>query len=145
MKPNFLLCSLIWFSILAFPACDHNDDHHMESEFEYHAHIHSPGIQDFHIGDVLEIDVDFESHTGMTIHHINVTIVALPGGDTLYTKPPDAHVHGESGSYQFVDHLDLNQDNGFMANGNYMLQARVWGHHDNPEEAMESVDFSILP
>ena len=59
-------------TVLTFIAC--KDDDPATSIYEYHAHIHSPDAADKHIGDTLAIEVEFESHTGEPVHHINVRI-----------------------------------------------------------------------
>lgn len=121
------------------------DDVAMEPEFDYHAHIHSPNTMAKHIDDVLHIDVEFESHTGMTVHHINVRIFNKATGVDVYNKPDDPHVHESSGTYPYEDDFSLSVANGVIADADYILEAKVWGHDDGVEEVMEQVEFHVEP
>lgn len=138
MKNTILLAFILLFMV----ACD-KDDH---STFEYHAHIHSPVAgTEFNQDDSLHIEVEFESHTNNTVHHINVKIVNSDNNQEVYNQPTDAHVHETSGKYEFHDKIRLDAASGFVKGGNYILRAKVWGHETGEEEEISEVGFKIKP
>lgn len=139
MKHIFL--SILTISIVLLIACEHNNDGPV-SIYEYHAHIHQPDSLAKNIGDTLEIEVEFESHTGQTIHHINVRIYDKATNAEVYNKPDEAHVHDSSGAYTFEDQFILSAANGLSA-GDWILEAKVWGEADGEEETSEQVEFHI--
>ena len=107
MKHFFLIA--IAFTLITVYACK---DDGPDSVFEYHAHIHNPSNADRVVGDTLPIEVEFESHTGMTIHHINVRIFNKSTLTEVYSQPAEAHVHDTSGAYTFEDVFILSAANG---------------------------------
>lgn len=127
-------------AVLTFIAC--KDDDPTPSVYEYHAHIHSPDTTDRHIGDTLAIEVEFESHTGEPVHHINVRIFNKSTNAEVYNKPDEAHVHDTSGAYTFEDLFVLSAANGLTA-GDWILEAKVWGESDGQEEISEQVEFHV--
>jgi hypothetical protein len=141
---KYLVLSLGLGCALAFTGCK-DDEEPVQPEFEYHAHVHSPDASDKHIGDTLHIEVQFESHTGTTVHHVNVRIYNKATGTEVYNAPDDAHVHASSGEYLFEDTLILSQLNGFMEHTTYVFEAKVWGHDDGVEETTEEVEFHVEP
>lgn len=115
-----------------------------ETEYEYHAHITSPSSDDKHMNDSIHISIDFESHSGETIHHINVRIVEKDSGTEVYNKPESAHIHTE-GSYLYHDHISLNGENGFNAHTDYILEAKIWGPDTGVQEVAETLEFHVHP
>jgi hypothetical protein len=138
MNKFFLMLAMV--AITFWIACKDEDD--PVDIYEYHAHIHSPGTDDKHLGDTLRIDVEFESHTGEPVHHINVRIVNLSTQAEVYNQPAEAHVHATSGVYVFEDEVVLSVANGF-GEGDWVLEATVWGHEEGIEEVSESVQFHV--
>jgi hypothetical protein len=67
--------------------------------YEYHAHIMQPSSADKHLGDILVIHVEFESHTGEAVEHINVRIFNKATNVVVYDQPSDAHLGIGSASY----------------------------------------------
>lgn len=126
-------------ALLTFIACK---DEEPTSIYEYHAHIHSPDTAEKHIGDTLAIEVEFESHTGEPVHHINVRIFNKATNTEVYNKPDEAHVHDTSGAYTFEDTFILSGANG-LTEGDWILEAKVWGESDGQEEISEQVEFHI--
>jgi hypothetical protein len=127
-------------------SCSDDDaDHSEDSKFEYHAHIHSPNADNKHVGDTLNIIVEFESHTGEPVHHINVTIYNKADKTVIYNMPTEAHVHGTSGSYEFNNIFILSNENGVTAHSDWVLEAKVWGETDGEEEETETVGFHVHP
>lgn len=112
------------------------------SIYEYHAQIHQPSAADKHIGDTLQIEVDFESHTGEPVHHINVRIFNKSTNVEVYNKPDEPHVHDVSGMHAFEDQFILSAANG-LSDGDWVLEAKVWGHEDGLEETTERVEFLV--
>jgi hypothetical protein len=109
--------------------------------FDYHAHVYSPDATEKHLGDNLHIDIEFESHTGAEVHHVNVRIFNAATQAEVYNLPVDPHVDTEV-SYTYQDDLVLSAANGF-AEGDWVLQAKVWGALDGEEEEVSTVNFHI--
>lgn len=141
---NILLFGF-FFMALIFSGCsdDEGDEHH--DDFEYHAHIHAPNSDDRHMEDMMHIEVLFESHSGMPVHHINVRIYNKSTEEEIYNKPDMAHVHETSGEYEFHDHLALTEANGFSAHSDWVLEAKVWGHEAGEGEEISTVEFHVHP
>jgi hypothetical protein len=131
--------------VFGMTSCEYEVAMMGQTEFDYHAHIHMPTDVNKHINDEMHIEIEFESHTGMTVHHVNVRIFNKLTGAELYNKPEDPHVHGSSGVYAYEDDVTLSEANGFNAHTDYVLEARVWAHEDGLEEVMEQVEFHIEP
>lgn len=112
-------------------------------DYSYHAHIHSPNTDKKVLGDTLDLEVDFESHSGQPIHHINVKLIDKINNDILYEKPTNAHVNATSGSYTFTDKLVLSSANGFSTGMDVIMQAKVWGENDGEGEELETVEFHV--
>jgi hypothetical protein len=125
--------------IMAY-GCSKDDTH--VAVFDYHAHIHSPDSTARILGDTLKIEIDFESHTGQTVHHINVRIYNKSTNAEVYNKPSDPHVDTPV-EYTYEDFILLNAANGFTSNSTWVLQAKVWGENDGQEEVIEQVEFNI--
>jgi hypothetical protein len=139
---KYVYVALCLTGSIAFLSCDKDDDP-MVDEFEYHAHVHAPNSSAKPLGDTLEIEIEFESHTGMTIHHINVRIYDKTSGTQLYSKPADAHVHESDGEYTFEDTFILSTLNGVVPNVDLVLEAKVWGHDEGVSEVAEKVEFHV--
>ncbi len=139
-----ILLYLLAASFVFFASCkdDESDD---PIDFDYHAHIHLPNTDDKQIGDLLEIEVDFESHTGETVHHIKVRIYNKVDNTEIYNKPSDAHIHEEDGDYTFSDTFELSNANGVEADTDWVLEAKVWGHEAGVAEDISTVEFHVNP
>lgn len=136
------LMLLLSISLLTVFACKEKEDHHMDGETEYHAHIHAPDATDKRVGDNLHIEVTFEDHAGGTVHHVEVKIFDKATNTVLYQKPDEAHVHETDGEYEFEDDFSLS---GVTPNSTLVLEARVWGHNGTEGEVKERVEFRVLP
>jgi hypothetical protein len=144
MKTKFSLP--LFFVLLAVAACKkQDDDEPTTTDFQYHAHIQELNSDDKHVNDTLHIRVLFESHTGETVHHINVRIYNKNDNTEIYNKPADAHVHETSGEYEFQDDFVLSEANGVNAHTDWVLEASVWGHENREGEEMEQVEFHVHP
>ena len=137
MKVNFLLA--IVCIITAFIACDNDDP----VSYDYHAHIMQPSSADKHMGDILFIQVEFESHTGEAVEHANVRIYNKTTQTVIYSEPDDPHVGGGS-DYEFHDQIELSAANGFSA-GDWVIEATVWGEDEGQDLVRETIEFTILP
>jgi hypothetical protein len=145
MKYTLLFMAFLG-TIFSFQSCEkENMDDDNELTYDYHAHIHSPNMDAKHVGDTITIAVDFESHTGETIHHINVTIKNKTSDEVIYNMPTTAHIHETSGSYHFHDELILSDRNGVTGHSDWILEAKVWGHEAGEEEASATVEFHVHP
>lgn len=114
-------------------------------DYMYHAHILSPNGADKTMGDMLHITVQFESHSGETVHNVSVEIKNLTTGTVVYSKPDDSHVHETGAQYTFSESTYLNEENGFFADSQWVLEASVWGAESNAEKETEKVYFNIKP
>ncbi|MBK8295807.1 MAG: hypothetical protein IPK91_00655 [Saprospiraceae bacterium] len=132
----------IAFANLFFVACSDDDK---QLIYDYHAHIEQPIKTSYQLNDSFNIQINFESHTGETVHHINVRILNKTTGIEVYSKPTNEHVDDPSGSYEFTDSFLLNTANGFSANSTWILEAKVWGHEDGIEEEISKFEFTIKP
>ncbi len=141
MKNIFL--TIIPMAVLFFACDDDHDHHHSDGNYQYHAHINSPTPGVKSLDEILQITVKFESHSGKTVHHINVQIKEKTSGQVLYNKPADPHVHATSGKYTFSDQVALSTANGFAAGKSYQVTAKIWAKSPGLEEASETVEFSI--
>ena len=134
------LLTLLFSSILLFSGC--NDDDDAAKTYEYHAHIQQPSTSDKNLGDILPIAVEFESHTGEAVEHINVRIYNKDTNIVVYSAPADAHVGNGSASYEFEDQVALTLINGFLV-GHWVLEAKVWGEEHEQDQVTESIEFHI--
>lgn len=138
MKYYFLFFAFVLSAVII--SCKDDDDDALI--YEYHAHIHQPTTAEKHIGDTLDIEVEFESHTGLPVHHINVRIFKKSDHTEVYNKPDEAHVHETDGAYTFEDQFILSGANG-LSEGDWVLEATVWGESDGQEETSEQVEFHV--
>lgn len=141
---KFLFATMLFLGIL-FSSCtkEPHSGHGDKDNFEYHAHINAPDATAKSLGDMLEIAVTFESHTGKPVHHVQVTIKDNTVNTIIYTKPTEAHVHETDGKYEFKDTIELSTANQFKQNGDYTLTAKVWGHDAGQNEEVERVSFKV--
>ncbi|MBK6544164.1 MAG: hypothetical protein IPO78_10835 [Saprospiraceae bacterium] len=138
MKNIFIFLSFLL--IFSWACSDHDDDNLV---YDYHAHIEAPDNAAKFLGDSMEIHINFESHKGETVHHINVRIFNKATNAEIYNKPSSAHVDDPSGEYQFKDAILLSGNSGFVANTSYVLEAKVWGHEDFVELQSSKVEFLV--
>jgi len=143
MKNLWILILLTAF--IPFTSCDkdgeghnHNDD----TETEYHAHIMKPAdMSEFMVGDTMHLHIDFEEHTGKTIHHVSVIISKKDGDEIIYNKPNDKHIMEDSGSYEYHDDFVLDVD----GHSDWILEAKIWGHEAGSSEVVETIGFHVHP
>ena len=109
--------------------------------YDYHAHIFSPLSTEKHLGDTLHMEIEFESHTGEIVHNINVRIFNATTQTVVYNLPTDPHTDAQ-GSYEYHDDLVLSAANGFTE-GDWVIQAKVWGETDGEQEEVSMVTFHI--
>ncbi|HEX5624862.1 MAG TPA: hypothetical protein VFX48_02500 [Saprospiraceae bacterium] len=138
-KLFFGLVSLL--AVLGWSCSESHDD----LAYEYHAHILLPDSTLKTFNDSMPIKVDFESHTGAPVHHIQLRIFNKSSLVEVYKKPEQEHVHAVSGEYLFQDVVLLNAANGFSPGSNWILEARVWGEEDGEEESVSTLEFQIKP
>lgn len=139
MKLFFL--TILSFSILSFFACQEDEP---ISIYQYDVHIHAPSTAAKQLGDTLEIEFEFESHTGEPVHHINVRIYNKATNVEVYNLPVEPHVHDLIGAHTYTDQFVLSAANR-LAEGDWILEGKVWGHEDGLEETTEKLEFHINP
>ncbi|MEE9439799.1 MAG: hypothetical protein V3V14_12410 [Saprospiraceae bacterium] len=135
------LAILLSFTFILSSCGDDTD----EKKFDYHAHIHSPNMDDKHVDDDLNIIIEFESHTGEPVHHINIKIYNKADNTIVYNKPSEAHVHATDGKITFEDDFILSNENGVEEHTDWVLEAKVWGDGEGIEEEIETVTFHVHP
>lgn len=152
---KLLILSISILSVLFFTACDKDDN--SEIDYEYHAHIMSPNADDKKVGDDIHLHVNFESHTGETVHNVNVKIYnEADNSIVIYDGPTDAHVKASEGSYELHDDISLTAAKGVEGHTNWILEAKVWpmsdddGEHNHEEEhgehtVTETLKFHVHP
>lgn len=144
MKQLFFLSFMLSFSIL-ITSCGDDDNAMEEVDYQYHAHIHTPNTDDKKVGDDLDIDIEFESHSGEAVHHVNVRIYNKADSTEIYNQPDVAHVHETDGLFEFEDTFTLSNANGVVAHTDWILEAKVWGHEGRDGEVTETVEFHVHP
>ena len=90
--------------------------------------------------------MDFESHTGETVHHANIKIYnKVDPTQVIYDAPGDAHVHETDGLFDYHDDFPLTAEKGVAAHTDWILEAKVWGHDAGVAEVIESIEFHVHP
>jgi hypothetical protein len=138
MKSLILLFS--FFLCISLLSCSTSDD---PVSYEYHAHIMQPSSADKHLGDIMFIRVEFESHTGESIEHIKIRLYNKDTQLEVYNEPDDPHIGGPA-DYEFEDEFVLSGAN-TVTTGNWVLEATVWGMDEGQDQVKETVEFEIIP
>jgi len=112
--------------------------------YDYHAHIMHPSSANKNMGDILPIQVEFESHAGEAVEHINIRIFNKTNLTEVYSEPSDPHLNGGDPVFMFEDQVQLTAANGFSA-GDWIIEATVWGHDDGQDQVTEKVEFHVNP
>jgi len=128
--------------LFAFLIVSCKDDDNPVVDYAYHAHIMQPSSADKQIGDVMFIQVEFESHTGENIEHINIRIFNKNTNIIVYDKPSDPHIGHNGDNYDYEDQITLSAANGF-SEGDWVIEAKVWGAEHEQDLETESVEFHI--
>ncbi len=129
-------------ALILFSACDKEDDtQDMDLLPQYRVHILSPDASDKHVGDTLQIEIEIEEATGMTIHHANVRIYNPQDGTEIFNQPQQAHVHATSGYYRLTDEVVLD----VAPHTDWLLVARAWGHEAGVAEVADTLAFHVHP
>jgi hypothetical protein len=144
MNIKVLLFSALALS-LTIVSCDKNEDDVHVDVPSYNINIISPNTDDKHVGDTLEIEVEFSEIHDDVIHHINIEIKNRDSGTVIYSRPNVAHVHEESGLLVYTDSFVLSNANGVEAHSNWVLTATVWGHEEGIAEHSEEIEFHVHP
>lgn len=137
--------TVLYLALLLFAGCKKEADEPMTTDYQYHAHIMQPNTDDKHVDDTIHIHVEFESHSGETVHHVKVRIYNKSDNTEIYNKPADAHIHETSGTYGFHDDFTLSEANGVTAHSDWILEASVWGHENRDGEMIEQIEFHVHP
>lgn len=126
------ITSLFLTLSIAFASCGDGD--HSHELFEYVVNINSPEAlmpdainkeaADYTVGDVLELDVDFISETGMIVHHVSVSITDL-SNDTSIIYDYKEHAHNSNGTFNHTMSIHLLEDAGFYGDSDWMITATV--------------------
>lgn len=139
--------NIYWFLFIGFfiVGCGDDEDEHMheneDTEFEYHAHINSPNADTKLIGDTLQIEVLYESHTGNTIHNVAVELYNESSKDVVLDY--HEHVHATEGEYVYKASLVLNESNNVFPHNDYVFKATVWAMEEGVAEVSDSLQFHV--
>lgn len=133
--------ALFFGASIFFSACGNDDDQDMNLLPQYRIHILSPDASDKHVGDTLQLEIEFEEAAGMTIHHINVRIYSPHDDTELFNQPQQAHVHATEGRYRLADEVVLN----VAPHTDWLLIARAWGHEAGVAEVADTLSFHVHP
>ena len=131
---NLLCISFFLFTASLVTNCKKDNSIHR-------IHIHQPTSDDKYLGEVLPIEVEFETLTG-PVEHINIKIMNAARTITVYDKPFDPHTPGSESIYIFEDHFSLSSANG-MTSGDWVLEAKVYRDEDGKDEVIKSVEFHV--
>lgn len=143
---KLILSSALFLATLLVFSCNSDDDSTADPiDYDYHVHINSPTVDDKHVSDTTHVHITFESHTGEAVHHVNVRIYNKADNTEVYNMPTTAHVHDESGTYEFHDDFILSNANGVEAHSDWVLEASVWGEENREGEEMEQIEFHVHP
>ena len=141
MKNIFYLSSLILLSVFMI-SC--GDDEEVEmTDFSYHAHIVSPDTADKHIGDQINLQVEFESHTGETIHNIQVRIYNA-ADESIEMFKMHQHAHTTE-SVEISEVIDLIAENNVEAHTDWIVEAKIWAMDAGVAEVTETLQFHVHP
>lgn len=135
--------SILFLTALFITSCDKSDDVIEGVDYSYHAHVKSPKGETLQMGDTLELNVLFESHSGEPVHNVKVEIASQADPSNVVFDYHD-HVHATESSFNYVEHLVINEANGFSASNTYVFTASVWGT-EGDDDGLESEEttFSI--
>lgn len=129
---KLLILSLSILSILFFNACDKDDDN--DTDYGYSARIMEPSADDKKVGDEVHLHVVFESSTGEPVHNVNVKVYNKADNSiVLYDGPEDAHVHATEGNHEVHADIALTEANNVEADTHWIVEAKVWPHHDGDD------------
>ena len=123
MLPLLLIVSLI----SSHCAKDQDPLGEEKTDYQYHAHIYKPLPNNKHMGDTIFLDVEFESHAGIPVHHVKVSMYEVGENKDVYQMPVDPLVYNNKPNYTFKDWLVLTESNGILPNKDWVIEARVWG------------------
>lgn len=135
---NFIFL-LVLACCLTIVRCDIDDD-----SYDYHGYIKQPSGAAKQLGDVLFIDVGFESQAGATGEQINIKLRDAANTIVVYNKPVDPHAPVEECGFGFQDLFVLSTENGVIP-GDWVLEARVGGKDEGTDQEVETVAFRINP
>lgn len=144
--------NLLWYSVLVlsivFTACSSDDDGDSGpvdmNPPVYTVTIMSPDASDKAVGENMHIHVNFDEADLETVHHINVSLYESGNPTNIIHNSidvEDAHVHEESGHYEYHADVSLDVD----PNTTWTLEAKVWGHEAGLAEVTATRSFQVLP
>jgi len=108
---------------------------------KYSIQILSPDTQAKHVGDTIQIQVQFDEENGDIVHHINVKIYEKNNdSNVIYNMPTDAHVY-QLPPYTYEDPFVLN----VPEHSDWVLEAGVWGHENMEGMKTSSIEFHVHP
>ena len=145
MTKLFSLGTLLILVSLFLYSCGSDDDSTETVDYDYHAHINAPTNEAKNVSDTMHIHINFESHTGEPVHHINVRVYnETDTTNVVYNKPTEAHVHEMSGEYDYHDNFILSNANGITGHSDWILEAKVWGE-DGAGVVVDTIGFHVHP
>jgi hypothetical protein len=139
----FLLSILVFSSLFLAVSC--GDDEPETIDYDYQIEIISPNADDKRVGDVLPIEIVFDSGTGEVVHHVKVRIYNKLDNTEIYNGPDVAHIHSTDGLHEFKTNFELTNVNGVEAHSDWVLEAKVWAETAGEGEVVETLEFHVHP
>lgn len=136
------LITTLCLSALCLMAISCKDDDEPADIYDYHVHIRTPDASVKSYFDTLDIQIDFESHTGQPVHYIQVSLFDEDEFQTVWIRPANSFVNDLDGEYRFEAQIPLNINHN-IDRGTWTLEASVWGAAEPDGEVTESVTFEI--
>ncbi len=122
---------------------DTENNHNHTNSAVYHIHKYSPMLSAQRFGTTDQIKIDFESHDGSAVHHVNVSMYRKSDDSLLFSEPSNAHVMEKSGKYHYSKTIHFIADEGFEPHTDYKLVSKVWGHTANENIVTDTFQFHI--
>ena len=137
------ITAIAFFSNACKKDTENNPDHNHGSSSVYHIHRHLPMTSSEMFGTTDQIKIDFESHNGSAVHHVNVSLYRKSDDSLIFSEPRDAHVMEKSGKYQYSKTIHFIANEGFAPHTDYKLVSKVWGHTALESIATDTFQFHV--
>jgi len=133
MKQFFIFSlSLFLFGVLG---CRENVD---PPEHAYQIDIIQPEDDHAHLGETIQIQINFEEKNQGRIHHVSVRIYNKDDHTEVYSQPDNKDVDVD-GLYEFQGEFTFDVEKYTY----WILEAKVWAHEDGEDEVIKTMEFFV--